>query len=202
MCASCHQFNFPVLGDGGELDHYTALPMQNTVAEHRQSQSRLACTGCHMKDGHRFLGSHDRDTLRRSLDISLCRQSGTVTLTLENRGAAHNVPSGGVHRHVAITAWRSSSPAGSWTTRLGRTFGPDANGSKKLLSDTTLAPGRARRFQIAAARFGGRRDEPINVRFEFVFQAPDRVDSEHAPEPALNFWERRFRLSDLPRCSP
>ena len=201
MCSSCHQFNFPVLGEGGTLDHYTALPMQNTVAEYRASGSTLSCSSCHMRRGHQFVGSHDKDTLRRALDIELCRSSKGVVVVVDNRGTAHNVPSGGVHRHIAVSVWRSSAPSRVWLTRLGRTFGPRADGSKRLASDTTIPAGQRRSFAVDAAKLGGSAAAPINVRFDYVFQAPDAVDPATAPEPTLSFWERRVRLADLPRCS-
>jgi hypothetical protein len=201
MCDGCHQFSFPILDDQGILEHYTSLPMQNTVAEYRNSGSKLSCSDCHMRRGHEFIGSHDKETLVRALEIGLCREARGIRLTIDNRGTAHNVPSGGVHRHIAISVWRSTAPSKVWVNRLGRTFGPAAGGSKRLVSDTTIPAGTRRTFSIDARRLHGSMDEPVNVRFEYVYQAPDAVTAE-PPEPALPFWNRRALVSELPRCGP
>src|SRR5690606_18628603 len=112
FCASCHEFNFPVLGEHGRLVRYTDEPMQATVAEWRASGATETCIDCHADGaaGHQFRGSHDPHRVAAALVIETCRDGDAIEVALANEGAAHNVPSGGVHRRMVLRAWRSTAP--------------------------------------------------------------------------------------------
>jgi len=87
-----------------------------------------------------------------------------------------------------------------WTTRRGRTFEGNPAGGKKLKTDTTLEAGRTRGYSLRIANLGGPASEPINVRLDYVYQAPDAVDHAKAPEKPLPFLEQRVVFSELSPC--
>jgi hypothetical protein len=106
FCAGCHQFNFPLFASNGQVSGYSAFPMQDTVAQFQRGpyylQGKGRCGDCHAQSpaGHTFPGAHDPQQLKQALSYSLCRTGSGLQLTLTNRGAGHNVPTGDVHRHI------------------------------------------------------------------------------------------------------
>jgi hypothetical protein len=106
-----------------------------------------------------------------------------------------------VHRHITISAWHSSAPAHLSTIRFGRTFIENPQGGKKLHLDSTIAAGATRRVTFDHRKLGGASDEPINLRLDYVYQAPDAGRASDAPEPPLQFWEARLTVADLAACS-
>jgi len=203
-CGTCHQFEFPILDESGHLERYTDEPMQNTVAEHLAADTGETCSGCHMKSaGHLFPGSHSANMLRRALEIEACRRGRSISLRVRNRGATHHVPSGGVHRHIALRLWRSNTPSLIREHFLGRLFSPAPDG-KKTTTNTTLAPGQWAELTTGAQSLGGDPDEPINAAVSYVYQAPVGSDAPSQQtdevEPALAIWSSRRLISELPRC--
>ena len=103
------------------------------------------------------------------LDIDLCRDGrDAIEVELGNRGAGHNVPSGGVHRRMVLRAWTSGAPERLAERSLGRRFRPLAGGGKQTLSDTTLRsrcrpapPLRARRARDGS---GHQPRAPLHLR--------------------------------------
>lgn len=185
-CGRCHQFNFPELDRRGRLLAYTAEPMQNTVAE----ATGADCLDCH--GDHQFSGSHDPAMVGSALDIELCAPAGidgAVELRLHNRGAAHNVPSGGVNRYMTARLWRSSAPERLVERRLGRRFGPGPV-AKRTVEDTTLAPGATTELRARLADLGGRRGEPVNAEVRYIYmEGVERVVAR-----------RRAAAADLASC--
>jgi hypothetical protein len=202
-CARCHEFNFPVLGEHGRLERYTDQPMQATVSQWRASgmSEAVECGDCHRLSpaGHAFSGSHDADMVAGALDLSLCRADRTIAIAVTNRGAAHNVPSGGVHRHMALRAWRSSAPERMADDFLGRRFRLLPDGGKRTTSDTTIAPGGTHRTELALASLGGTADEPVNVELRYVYARDETADLDHAVLSRV-IHQRRVAPADLPRC--
>jgi hypothetical protein len=213
LCARCHEFAFPILGAGGRLERYTDEPMQATVSQFLQSglAGAMHCGDCHAATGagHAFPGSHDPAMVASALDISLCHappaapasaagREGALVIDIANRGAGHNVPTGGVHRFMALRAWRSSAPERLWEAYLGRRFRPLAGGGKETVLDTTLAPDERRRFRVAVERLGPGA-EPVNVELRYVYAL-----DEHAPVDGAVLsrviWHQRTSVAGTPRC--
>ena len=134
FCAGCHQFNFPVdrarsqRQGPGRVTGYTAHPMQDTVAQHaRGPHARKECLGCHHAGatGHLFPGGHDAEMIGHAIRMDACRDSKALVVSLANTGAGHNVPTGDLHRHLVLRAWRASAPEALQEVTLGRRFEPD-----------------------------------------------------------------------------
>jgi len=194
FCAGCHEFNFPVLGERGRLVRYTAEPMQATVSQHRASGMAAECTDCHAASpaGHAFRGSHDADLVASALDVTTCRTGGAIEVSVANRGAGHNVPSGGVHRRMVLRAWTSRAPERMQEASFGRRFRPLAGGGKQTLSDTTIPPGRAARHRFPLAALGEER--LINLELRYIYALDER-------KSAQVIWRERLDPRSLARCS-
>jgi hypothetical protein len=209
LCARCHEFAFPILGERGQLERYTAEPMQATVSQFLRSglADAMACSDCHgSAAGHAFPGSHDPDMVRSALDVSICADAGhtdgnqpALAIELDNQGAGHNVPSGGVHRHMVLRAWRSSAPQRLWQAYLGRRFEPLPEGGKRTTSDTTLAPGERRRFRVPLRALGPG-DEPVNVELRYVYALDEHAELDGAVVSRV-IWHERASRDRTPPCA-
>jgi hypothetical protein len=195
FCARCHEFDFPVLGERGRLVRSTGEPMQATVSEWRKSavSRELGCTDCHADSpaGHAFRGSHDPELVSSALRVDACRDRGAIEVALANRGAGHNVPSGGVHRRIVLRAWTSRAPERLDERVLGRRFRPLAGGGKQTTSDTTIPPGGTTRHRFDLAALGRARE--INLELRYVYALDERLDSRV-------IWQRRLDPQALPGC--
>ena len=201
FCAGCHQFNFPILGAGGHLVRYTDEPMQATVSEWRASRlsREVGCTDCHGASpaGHAFRGSHDPELVASAIAVELCRDGGSLEVALANRGAGHNVPSGGVHRRMVLRAWTSRAPERMAERTFGRRFRPLAAGGKQTVSDTTIAPGATSRHRFALAALG--RDRTVNLELRYIYAQDE--NAELPGDVARIIWQRRVDPTGLPTCS-
>ena len=203
FCAGCHQFNFPRIEDDpthagpGRVVGYTAHPMQDTVHQHERGPYAAApCLTCHAAGdgGHRFPGGHDPGMLARAATVEACRAGPLLELRLTNVGAGHNLPTGDLHRHLVLRAWRASAPERLHETVLGRRFAPAQDGGKTTIADDTLPPGTTRAVRLSPAALGPRdgRDEPISIR-----AAP----GVHA-STSCRFGAASWPSRPTPRCSP
>lgn len=200
FCASCHQFNFPILDNQGKLTRYTDLPMQDTFGQYQKSGFSETCLDCHAAtDGkHRFPGSHHLETLQSALYVSLCAKEGQLQMGVQNRGAAHNVPSGGVHRYMVLRVWRSSSPEKLFEDYIGRKFKALVEGGKETTLDTTIAPNQTRKVSVNAASLGSPED-PINLELRYIY-ALHEADQFPDIETSGVVWYQRKNLSEIPSC--
>lgn len=216
MCARCHEFAFPILGERGQLERYTDEPMQATVSQFLQSglAGAMECSDCHAATGagHAFPGSHDPAMVASALDIAVCHEGpqtsagnaagragpGELIIELANRGAGHNVPTGGVHRFMVLRAWRSSSPERLWEAYIGRRFRPLAGGGKETVLDTTLAPDERRRFRVPHDRLGPGA-EPVNIELRYVYALDEHTAVEGAVLSRV-IWHQRTSVAHTPRC--
>ena len=208
-CAGCHEFRFPVLGRRGLLERYTREPMQETVSQWRRSgpgAAAVGCADCHAAAatpaGHGFPGSHDPEMVASALELSACRDAGrgTITAVLTNRGAGHNVPSGGVDRRMVLRAWRSSAPELLVEAMFGRRFRPLRGGGKQTVSDTTIPPGRSGRLRIRPRELGpDAGDGAINLELRYIYALDERADLP-AGEVSRVILHRRIEASALPPC--
>jgi hypothetical protein len=182
-CGSCHQFNFPVFDERGRVVRMTEHRMQDTVA-----QATGACLDCH--DPHRIEGSHVAAMRDRALAQTTCAADGALRVGLANVGAGHHVPTGGVDRHLVLRVWRSSAPDRLVETVLGRRFAAADGGGKRVVADTTIAPGETRVVVAAEDALGGAADEPINVELAYVFAADERAPLPDTEVSATMFHAR------------
>jgi hypothetical protein len=206
FCAGCHQFNFPIIGAGERVTGYTDHPMQDTVHQHDAGRfAARECLGCHRagEAGHRFPGGHDAQMIGRALTLEACRDGRALEVRLTNVGAGHNVPTGDVHRHLVLRAWRADAPERLQQTVLGRRFEPAPDGGKLTVADDTLPPGATRAIRIPVAALGSRAgDDAISLEVrlvytidEFPFRGRELAESTWAP-----MLEHRIRWSRLARC--
>jgi len=204
FCAGCHQFNFPVIAADERVTGYTDHPMQDTVRQHDAGRfAALPCLECHSAGagGHLFPGGHDAGMLARAVMLDACRDGRTMEVRLTNTGAGHNVPTGDVHRHLVLRAWRAGAPERLQETVLGRQFAPAPDSGKLTIADNTIPTGAARtvRFQADALGAGA---EPISLELRLVYtidEVPFR--GRELTEPT---WQtmlaRQIRWSQLGRC--
>ena len=207
FCAGCHQFNFPLLDNATpglrtRVTGYTSHPMQNTAAEHAAGgRASEPCRSCHASPaGHSYPGGHDATMLERALGLDVCRERGRVVASVTNRGAGHRVPTGDVHRHLAVRLWRASAPERLQEHFLLRHFEPAADGGKLLVEDTGLAPGQTRAYRAVARALGGEADEPVSVELRFVYTI-DEFPVHDLGEPAFTTVAKQaVPMAALPSC--
>ena len=208
FCADCHQFPFPVLDPaGGAALRMTAHPMQDTVASFRAgpyARQRDGCMTCHgSRHGHAFAGAHDRGMLEGALDVAWCREEhDTLRATVRNVGAGHAVPTGDIHRHMYLRIWRSSAPEALFQAYFGRRFEPAPDGGKTTSWDSTIAPGAAKTFRVAAGELGGEAGEPVNLELVYVYIVNEFPRLHQLPtEPTTASVVRRAAaIGELPAC--
>ena len=179
FCAGCHQFNFPRIAEDavdvpGRVVGYTAHPMQDTVAQHaRGPWAQQPCLSCHRAGatGHLFPGGHDPGMLERAARLEACRAGGALEVRIVNAGAGHHLPTGDLHRHLVLRAWRASAPERLHETVLGRRFEPDLQGGKRTIADDTLPPRSSRTVSLLPGTLGppGRAAEPISIELRLVY---------------------------------
>ena len=167
FCAGCHQFEFPLLRDEGTpaeaVVGYSKHPMQNTVAQHAAGPyAKIPCLNCHGESpgGHTFPGGHSAAMLERAVAVETCMADRELAVTIRNRGAGHNIPTGDLHRHLVLRVWRPSAPEGLHETSFGRRFAPAPDGGKLTVSDTTIPAGDSRRVVINPNKLGPNRLGP------------------------------------------
>ena len=148
-CSSCHQMTLP----------NATTPLYNTVGEWQATpwaEAGIGCVDCHMgsaADGgldHGFAGQHGKglSVLVRADATEVVRGGDPIdiTLTLQNTGAGHSLPTGSPFQNWVVHAWlegpsrgRNSEPdrVSDYSTMLARTLGeaPDY----PVVQDTRLA---------------------------------------------------------------
>jgi hypothetical protein len=200
FCASCHEFRFPVLGARGVLERYTDEPMQETVSQWRRSGVELECGDCHAASpgGHAFPGSHRPDMVAAALELAVCRERGAISAVLTNRGAAHHVPSGGVHRRMVLRAWRSDAPERLAEAVFGRRFRPLRGGGKQTVADTTIPPGGSGRLRIRPGDLGAGAG-PLNLEVRYIYALDERA-ALPPDDVSRVILHRRVDPAALPAC--
>jgi hypothetical protein len=208
-CGNCHQFDYPVIDDDGEVRRLSPHPMQATLAQfHAGPHARIddGCRGCHALSpfAHRYPGAHDPGMLEQALAVELCRAGAVAVLSIENRGAGHHVPTGDVHRHLNLRLWRSSAPERLYEAFLGRRFQPVDEGGKKTVWDSTLAPRERRRYRVPAAQLGGDDGEPLRLELRYVYTSDENPRPTRDPGEATSrvVVARSAAFEELPACAP
>ncbi|MFN3199010.1 MAG: multiheme c-type cytochrome [Bradymonadia bacterium] len=208
FCGGCHQFNFPIFGDKGEALSFTEHPMQRTLTQFQagpHAQSADGCRTCHSATPaqHLYPGAHSPAMLDKALELVFCRPApGRLRVGVHNVGAGHNVPTGDVHRHMNARVWRSTAPEAMFEVFVGRRFEVDPKGGKRTTWDSTLPPGKLRRFDFNESKIKGRPDEPINVELRYVYGIEEWPRHGHDPgEPMSHIVEEgRMLPSAVPPC--
>lgn len=212
-CGGCHQFNFPVVEDDAAgrptlVRRYTAHPMQDTEHQHAAgAKAAQECLSCHARAstaGHLFPGGHDAIFVARAVTVTSCRDRHALDVALTNTGAGHNIPTGDLHRHLVLRAWRASAPERLGEALFGRRFEPAADGGKRDALDTTIPVGETRHARFRLADLGGAAREPIRVELRLVYtidEFPFRGRELAAPTTVTMFADARAWTA-LPRCAP
>ncbi|MEO6951822.1 MAG: multiheme c-type cytochrome [Polyangia bacterium] len=207
FCAGCHQFNFPQLDNvtphlRTRVTGYTSHPMQNTVAEHAAGpHASEPCRSCHASPAeHAYPGGHDAAMLERALSLDVCRRGRDVVATVTNRGAGHRVPTGDVHRHLALRLWKASAPEKLQEHFMLRHFEPLADGGKALVEDTGLAPGQSRAYRATSRALGGEDDEPVSIELRFVYTIDEFPLHELGERAFTTVAKQMVLLPQLPSC--
>jgi hypothetical protein len=107
--------------------------------------------------------------IARALQMETCRQGGTLVVNLANTRAGHNVPTGDLHRHLVLRAWRASAPEKLQEIGLGRRFAPAPDGGKLTVADTTIRAGETRRLELPLGKPRSASAEPISLELRLVY---------------------------------
>ena len=213
FCGGCHQFNFPVVesdasGHPTLVRRYTEHPMQDTEHQHATgAKAAQECQTCHARAseaGHLFPGGHDATFVARAITVAICRDGDALDVSLTNAGAGHNVPTGDLHRHLVLRAWRPSAPERLGEALFGRRFEATEDGGKRDVEDTTIPVNQTRHARFRLADLGGGAREPIRVALRLVYtidEFPFRGRELAAPTYVPMF-EAERTWSATPRCAP
>lgn len=200
FCAGCHEFGFPVIDRQGVVVALTAHPMQETVTQFRRgpyATSEDACHTCHLP--HSYPGAHDPGMVRGALAFSACREGDDALLTLENAGAGHHVPTGDVHRHINVRAWRSGAPEKLFEAYVGRRFELAEDGGKRTVWDSTIAPRQKKTWRVGLATLGDS-EEPVNLEVRYVYTADENPRRQRDPGEPTSFVVFERREAELAPC--
>ncbi|MDP2315579.1 MAG: multiheme c-type cytochrome [Pseudomonadota bacterium] len=208
LCEGCHQFAFPVVNEDSTVTRYTEHPMQDTVAEFRagaHAGTPRECLGCHGNTpaGHRFPGGHDLAAVQHAAALDVCAaRPGELRLRVTNVGAGHNLPTGDLHRHFQVRAWRSTAPTALFEAFIGRAFEPAPDAGKQVRVDTSIPPLQSATWEVKLRALGGAADEPVNVELRYVYTADEEPTARNAPgEPTyLVVHEQRVDPAKVPAC--
>jgi hypothetical protein len=203
-CAGCHEFGFPIVDDDGEVRALTSHPMQATLTEVARgpyAHAEEGCRTCHAQTAHEhaYPGGHDAGMLARALELEVCRAGAEVTIGLRNRGAGHRVPTGDVHRHAVVRVWRSAAPERLYEVFIGRRFAPEQGGGKRVVWDSTLAPGEGRRWRVADADLGA--DGPLNWELRYVYTIDENPRRDPGEPTVTVVAEGTAGFAELPACA-
>jgi len=200
FCGACHEFGFPVIDRSGVVVALTEHPMQATLSQFKRGPyagSEDGCHTCHLVHAHP--GAHDPGMLRGALKLTACRDEDAAVIALANVGAGHAVPTGDVHRHINVRAWRSSAPERLFEAYVGRRFALAEGGGKRTTWDSTIAPEQTRTWRVPLASLG-EADEPVNVEVRYVYTADENPPRARHPGEPTSFVI--FESRGLAPCSP
>jgi len=140
--------------------------------------------------------------IARAVRMETCRAGTNLVVTLANAGAGHNVPTGDLHRHLVLRAWRAGAPEKLQEITLGRRFAPASDGGKRTVADTTIRAGETRRLELPMGRFAAA-PEPISLELRLVYtidEFPFRGRELTAPTFATML-ARELDWKTTPRCA-
>jgi hypothetical protein len=211
-CGGCHQFNFPIIEPDparkgpGRVTRYTAHPMQDTVKQHaRGPHADKECLSCHRQEtgAHRFPGGHDAEMIAGALRMETCREGGSLVVSLANTRAGHNVPTGDLHRHLVLRAWRPNAPEKLREITLGRRFAPAPDGGKRTVADRTIRAGETRRLRLPVAKAAAASAEPISLELRLVYTIDEfPFKGRELAEPTFaTMIARELDWRATPRCA-
>ena len=210
-CGSCHEFSFPRLDETGMHAADTDVAMQETVSQFSATPAAKRgqeCKSCHQSSpaGHAFPGSHDAGMLRGAVALRICPGDTEIAIGVQNRGAAHNVPTGGVHRHMVLRAWRSTAPESMFEAYIGRRFEPLADGGKQKTFDSTIAPQTTSWWTVDPSSLGGAAHEPIRVELRYVYVQERSGPVDEIERLSRVIRSERIEVTERPRrsdcCTP
>ena len=140
--------------------------------------------------------------LNAAVAFDVCREGEAVVMTLTNKGAGHHVPTGDVHRHINVRAWRSATPELLYEAYVGRRFTPLAGGGKETTWDSTIAPGASQRYRVEAASLGAEGPIRFDVRYVYTVDENPREGRDPGERVSQVVAERSARFEELTPCKP
>ncbi len=143
FCSSCHQFSDEDQQVNGKL-------LENTYLEWQQSsyaKQGISCQQCHMPNGnHYFKGIHNRDFLKKGLSIKVKRHKTGITITLNNKGAGHYLPTYITPQIRLVVTDDENIMLKQWV--IQRAMDWQRNKGWQEHFDTRLAPNESRLYQL------------------------------------------------------
>lgn len=93
-CKSCHDFDIPG----------ARTVLQATEREHRESAfAERSCESCHMKTGHRFDVTRNRDFLAKAIRVEDARiDASQLVVRVASHGVGHRFPTGDLFRRLTV----------------------------------------------------------------------------------------------------
>jgi hypothetical protein len=110
------------------------------------------------------------------------------------------VPTGDVHRHIVIRAWRSNAPAKLKEAFYGRRFEPLEAGGKKTIWDSTLPPKSARNWHFDPQELGAKSVEAINLEVRYLYGSRESYRPDFQEDTYQVVYRLRKPFLLLPTC--
>lgn len=178
FCGPCHQFDFPAPADGVPRRYRPGRPLQDTLAEWRQSAYRdVPCQDCHMPQvasaapappraddpraaaptrhrSHAFSTLDSPALLARAVKVRATARRGgqslDVTLELAPGALGHAFPTGDMFRQVEVSVRVGPEVRTALLERIfAQTIDPDARGhALEQVDDTRVLPGQRWRHRF------------------------------------------------------
>jgi hypothetical protein len=137
-----------------------------------------------------------------ALQMETCREGGALVVSIANTRAGHNVPTGDLHRHLVLRAWRASAPEKLREIVLGRRFEPAPDGGKRTISDTTIRAGETRQLRLPMETSATASAEPISLELRLVYTIDEfPFKGRELAEPTFaTMIARELAWKTTPRC--
>lgn len=203
LCATCHDWTLGLAGG----TQRAVLPQYQEWLHSQSVTSAVECQSCHMPAARAevAVGSGERASvrehgfdrtrllgkaLRATAQLQLDGARGRLAITLENRGAAHAVPSG-LPEHRIVVGVELRDDQGRVTTQSERSLGRfwvDAQGREAPFyravaesSDTRIAAGQSREVVFDLSLAGPAR---LRLYVHWLALSPTLAQQLELPAPA------------------
>ena len=211
-------FRFPPCGTVAEIESSNSLHVKSYSGEHVVAKaSSLGCVQCHMpvvkralvKGGviretrhHYWRGGHDPNMVKSALTIKFDEQDSTninkriFTLTIENTGAAHYIPTGTPDRHLTVQL-RVLDKQGDAINEKTDTIRRNVMWRPFIvdLSDTRLPRWQPRRYKIELSRSNKAASVEAVVRYHLLDEKRrQRIGYENKTPIAYDVFRQKIAL--------
>ena len=110
------------------------------------------------------------------------------------------MPTGDVHRHIVLKAWRSNAPENLVEAFYGRRFKPLVEGGKVTIWDSSLPPNTYRDWAFSPGSLRGATDEPINIEVRFLYGSRESYLPPFSEEPHSVVYRVRSPFAEIDNC--